>query len=740
MMDGMGETAAIPQNGSSREQVDAVSLQPDTLSLALQHFVALTAQAVSLDAMLAGLPLKDGLLTPFLLQRALQQQGYKTSLEKRGLGRLLNINLPAILFISDADAIIAKKRVGKNFIAFDPQTGSEFEISQKELNENYSGSCLLARRSAETLANPDVSMRLEKGHWFWSAVGKLWNTYAYVIVAATIINLIALASPLFVMNVYDRVLPNKAIPTLWVLASGVIMALVFDYLLKLLRGKLIDSAGRRADILLSSRIYGHVLGIKLEQKPATTGSFASQLREFESVREFFTSSTIASATDMAFFALFLFVIFMVGGLLAVIPAVAAVVLIIAGLLYQFPLRRAAHKHSAESSQRHAVLVETIAALETVKLVRAENHLLGVWEGLSALTAKTVEKVREINASLSNFASFVQQLVSVLMVVAGAYLFKEGQISMGAIVACTMLSGKAVAPLGQFAMVLARLQQSLSSLQLLNKVMALDNEQQSKGTFISAPIVNTDLQFQNVVFGYPNSPHAVLTGFNLMIKPGEKVGIIGRIGSGKTTIGRLITKLYEPREGAVMIGGIDIRQYHPHEVRRVVGLLGQEVELFHGTLRSNIMLAAPRGTDAQLMAACKLAGLEDFVKRHPSGFDMQVGERGQALSGGQRQLVALARLFIADPKILFLDEPSSAMDIQSERVLIDQLRRAMRPDQTVIVSTHRYSMLELVDRLIVLSSGRVAADGPKEAVLEALRKQSAGTTVVPAPTVANSRGK
>jgi ATP-binding cassette, subfamily C, bacterial LapB len=740
MKNGSGDTAASLQDGISREQVDAASRQPDTLALALQHFVNLTAQTISLDTMLAGLPLKDGLLTPTLLQRALQQQGYKTSIEKRSLSRLVNINLPAILFISDTDAIIAKKRVGKNFIAFDPQTGSEFEVSLKELSENYSGSCLLARRTAETAAGSDVAMRLEKGHWFWSAVRKLWNTYFYVIIAATIINLIALAAPLFTMNVYDRVLPNKAIPTLWVLASGIIIALVFDYVLKLLRGKLIDSAGRRADILLSSRIYGQVLGIKLEKKPPTTGSFASQLREFESVREFFTSSTIASATDMAFFALFLFVIYMVGGVLAVIPAVAAIVLLLAGLLYQFPLRKAANKHSAESAQRHAVLVETISALETVKLVRAENHLLGVWEGLSALTAKTVEKVREINASLSNFASFVQQLVSVLIVVAGAYLFKEGQISMGAIVACSMLSGKAVAPLGQFAMVLARLQQSLSSLQMLNKVMAMDNEQHSKGTFISTPIEKTDIQFQNVAFAYPNSPNPVLAGFNLTIKPGEKVGIIGKIGSGKTTIGRLLTKLYEPREGAVMIGGIDIRQYHPHEVRRVVGLLGQEVELFHGTLRSNILLAAPRSTDTQLIAACKLAGLDEFVKRHPSGYDMQVGERGQALSGGQRQLVALARLFIADPKILFLDEPSSAMDIQSERVLIDQLRRAMKPDQTVIVSTHRYSMLELVDRLIVLSSGRVAADGPKDAVMEALRKQAGGATATPAVAAVNAPGK
>lgn len=712
--------SAKPVDGIGAELADVERRDP--LANCLSAFVSITHRAMSMDSVVSGLPLKNGLLTPALMQRALERLDYKTQITRTAVGRLQNIFLPAILFMGEDDAVIALHRKGNKLKVFDPHTNTEFETTVKELAEGYNGVCMLARRSAASDSSFEFEKSGRSGHWFWSAIGRLSHTYFYVIMAASLINILALASSLFTMNVYDRVLPNKALPTLWVLAVGMFIALGFDYLLKLLRSRLIETAGRRADVLLSSRIYSHVLSIKLNQRPATTGSFASHLKEFENVREFFTSSTIGSFTDMAFFALFIFVIYFIGGVMAVVPAIAAVILIVAGFIYQFPLRRISKQHSAETAQRHSLLVESIAALETVKLIRAEGHLQNIWEGLTGLTAKTVEKVRQINSSLANFSSLVQQLVSVFSIMLGAYLFRDGLISTGAIVACVMLSSRAVSPLGQFAMVLARSQQSLSSLATLNKIMTMESETHSSQSFVSKPIDETTIQFQNVTFAYPGSPNPVLANFNLVIRPGEKVGIVGKIGSGKTTIGRLITKLFEPSEGAVLVGGVDTRQYHPHEVRRVIGLLSQETELFYGTLRSNILMAAPRATDEQIIKVCRMTGVDEFVKRHSSGYDMQVGERGQALSGGQRQSVALARMLIAEPKVMFLDEPSSAMDLQSERQLIDQLRKSMRPDQTVIVSTHRYSMLDLVDRLIVLNNGKVAADGPKEAVLDALRKQ------------------
>lgn len=695
----------------------------DALAATLSSFIALTDRPTSLAALLAGLPLEDGRLTPVLMQRAMIRAGYNASLARRPLSRITNLVLPAILFMGEGDACILVSRKDGRYEIVDPLSGGTHSVSRQDIEADYTGLTLFARRRPDALGiEADVS-REAGGHWFWSAVRLLWPTYIFVFLAAALINIIALASPLFVMNVYDRVLPNKAIPTLWVLALGIGLALVFDYLLKGLRSWLIDTAGRRADVLLASRIYAHVLSIEMGQKPRTTGSFASQLKEFESVREFFTSSTIASIADMFFFGIFLLVIYLIGGVIVAVPVAAAVILILAGLIYQIPLRRAAERHAAETAQRHSLLVETIAGLETVKSIRSEGYLQRKWEGLVGLTSRTVERVRRLNTSLANFTSLIQQLVSVAVVIVGAYLFQEGQMSTGAIIASVMLASRAVAPLGQFAMTLARSQQSLASLKALNDVMSMPSERSAGRTFISEPISNCEIQFQNVVFAYPGSAAPAINGISLNIRPGEKVGIIGKIGSGKTTIGRLLMKLYEPQQGAILIGGVDMRQYHPHEIRRVVGLLGQDTELFHGTVRSNILMANPKATDEQMLAAARLAGVDDFVRRHPAGYEMPVGERGLALSGGQRQSIALARLLVAEPQVIFLDEPSSAMDLASERQMIEQLRRSLRPDQTVIVSTHRYSMLDLVDRLIVINNGKIAADGPKEQVLDALRKQT-----------------
>lgn len=694
----------------------------DPLALCLAAYIELTDRPVSISALLSGLPLELGMLTPFLMQRALEKAGYGSRIVKRKISQILTINFPVILFMGGRDACILLERKNKRCRILDPVTGEELWVTDKDIGRDYAGVCLLARRGAgQDLAATENSER-RQGHWFWSVVRKLWPTYFIVVIGAAFINLIALASPLFTMNVYDRVLPNKALPTLWVLAIGMTIALVFDVLLKTLRSWLIDSAGRRADVLLASQIYEHVLGIEMSGKPPTTGSFASHLKEFESVREFFTSTTIATFTDMVFFGIFLFVIYQVGGIMVAVPAVAAVLLIVLGLVFQYPLRRAAERNSAETAQRHSLLVESISSLETIKTIRAESHLQRIWEGLVGLTADTVERVRQLNATLANISSLVQQLVTVGVIVVGAYLFDTGTISTGAIIASVMLASRAVSPLGQFAMVLARSQQSLVSLRAIDKIMAMPVEKPTGKKFISDPIGICNIQFQNVSLTYPGSGVPALNGFNLQIKPGEKVGIIGKIGSGKTTVGRILSKLYEPQEGAVLIDGVDMRQLHPHEVRRVIGLLGQDTELFHGTVRSNILMANPRATDDAILKACRLAGVEDFIKRHPKGFDMMVGERGQALSGGQRQSVALARLLINEPQVIFLDEPSSAMDLASERMLIEQLRRSLLPTQTVIVSTHRYSMLDIVDRLVVLANGKVAADGPKDQVMEALRKQ------------------
>lgn len=710
--------------------LDRLTSDNDPLTRAVQALVSLRGRAVSADVLTGGLPLVNGRLTPELALRALGRVGFSAKLVRRELSDLPPLLLPVILLMEDDDCCILLRQDPRGCQIYDPLTGTTAHIPASELAEGYTGYAILARQFTTVDENLDTLSSEAGDHWFWGSIQKLWKTYVLVAFTAGLISVIALASPLFVMNVYDRVLPNKAIPTMWVLVIGMGIALLFDLILRTLRAWLIDSTGRRADVLLASRIFSHVLSIQMSSKPPTTGSFASHLRDFESVREFFTSNTIATLTDMLFFILFLVVIQQIGGPIAYVPAVAALIIIGLGLLFQIPLRRAAERNAAEAAQRHSLLVETIAALETIKVVRAESHLQGLWEKLVGSTSRTVERVRQLTSTLTHISSAIQQMVSVAVIIVGVYLFQEGNISMGAIIASVMLASRCVAPLGQFAIVLARSQQSFSSLRALDKIMQMPSERPPGKSFLAQPITNCTIQFQNVVFAYPNSGVPAINDFTLTIRPGEKVGIIGKIGSGKTTIGRLLVKLYEPQKGSILIDGIDMGQYHPHQVRRAIGLLGQDAELFHGSIRSNITMGKAGAADSELVAAARLAGVEEFVRRYPAGYDTNVGERGSALSGGQRQAVALARVLIGDPQVIYLDEPSSAMDLASERQLIDQLRKALRPDQTVIVSTHRYSMLELIDRLVVIANGKVAADGPKEDVLEALRQQSAqGRSVI-----------
>lgn len=733
-IDGGSDVAGATLDASTSAALDRLASGNDPLTRAIQALASLRGHAVSADVLIAGLPLANGKLTPELALRALGRIGFSAKLVRRKLADLPQILLPVILLMEDEDSCILLRQDKHSCQIYDPLTGTTAEISADALAESYTGYAILGRQFSTVDENLDTLSTEAGEHWFWGAIRKLWKTYVLVAFAAAMISVIALASPLFVMNVYDRVLPNKAIPTMWVLVIGMGLALLFDLILRSLRAWLIDSTGRRADVLLASRIFAHVLSIQLGAKPPTTGSFASHLRDFESVREFFTSNTIATLTDMLFFILFLLVIFHIGGPIAYVPAVAAVLIIGLGLVFQIPLRRAAERNANESAQRHSLLVETIAALETIKVVRAESHLQASWEKLVGSTSRTVERVRQLTSTLTHVSSAIQQIVSVAVIIVGVYMFQEGEISMGAIIASVMLASRCVAPLGQFAIVLARSQQSFSSLRALDKIMQMPSERPAGKNFLAQPINNCTIQFQNVGFAYPGSSTPALNELTLTIRPGEKVGIIGKIGSGKTTIGRLMVKLYEPQKGAILVDGIDMGQYHPHQIRRAVGLLGQDAELFHGTIRSNIIMGKPGATDSELVAAARLAGVEEFVRRYPTGFDTMVGERGSALSGGQRQAVALARVLIADPQVIFLDEPSSAMDLASERVLIDQLRKALRPDQTVVVSTHRYSMLELVDRLIVIANGKVAADGPKEDVLEALRQQTAPSR----PAIARQR--
>lgn len=636
-------------------------------------------------------------------------------------------DLPAIIFRTNMApiALLAEAPEVNGYLTA-PQSDGRTAIARAELlgqqfdaGVSYSISYL---NDAEDM-NVGLAQKIERRHWLTGTLGDFWRSYYRVALAAAFINLIALASPIFTMNVYDRILPNKAIATLWVLAIGVATAMVFDFLLKTARAALIDHAGRKADLRISYLLFEKVLNTSLAARPASTGEYANRVTQYEFVREFFTSNTISTFIDTVFVLIFLLVIYAIAGWLAIIPAFAFLISIVVGLVAQRRMGKYIAASMNEASQRQSLLVESISTVETIKSLQAEPYLLRRWREHSKNAANTSEQIKRLSATTANTMQLVQQLVTVTLVVAGAYSFSEGKVSTGGIIASVMLAGRAVAPLGQIAITLSRFRQAMLSLKVLNAIMDQPEDRPDTVGFVNRPIRAGAMTFRNVGFAYPGSDTEVLSGLTFSVKPGERIGVIGRIGSGKTTLGRLIGRLFLPTSGEFLIDGIDVRQYHPSEVRAAVGIVAQAGDLFSGTVKDNLLMARPDATDEEIIEAARAAGVDDFVSRHPRGYDLNVGERGTNLSGGQRQAVAIARLLLTKPKIVFMDEPSGSMDLASERQLIKQLKQAFDSQTTLIVSTHRYSMLEIVDRLIVIDQGRIVADGSKEDVIKALQKAS-----------------
>lgn len=735
--DTVAPTRRQPAQPESATGADHAASPPekggDLLLTCLQTLAAHYERPASLTVLTAGLPLNGGALTMPLFERAAARIGLEARHLSRPLSELNALQLPALVFLeSGAPVLLLRVSADRTATVFLPEIDGTQTIPLTRLEKLARGDIVLVKPVYKLGEQQGRAYgTLTEGHWFWSSVRKFWRSWLQVMLAGAAINVLALGVPLFIMNVYDRVLPNKAMSTLWVLAAGLILALIFDFLLKIARAHVIDHTGRKLDVALSSRLFEKILSTKLSHRPATTGAFANRIASYESIREFFTSNTIALFVDMVFVGLFLIVIAHLAGWLVAIPLLAVAAVLLAGFVIQHLIGRHVRRAQEESALRHSILVESVGSIETLKSLRAEGHMLRKWENFARNASGTAQRVKFYSALGFNFSAWAQQMVTLFVVVGGVYRFAEGEMSMGAIIATVILSGRTVAPLGALALTLARARQAWQTLTDLNAVMDLPDEQVSSSGFLHRQIERGKVTFRKVEFAYPGSPVKVLDRFDLSIEPGERVGIIGKVGSGKTTIGRLLTGLYLPDAGEILIDDVDMRQYHPHEVRRAVSLIVQEADLFFGTVKENIAIANPLAGDAAIIEAARNAGVDEFVSRHPLGYDMPVGERGTLLSGGQRQAVALARALLADPQILFLDEPSSFMDLATERQLIARLKKLITPDQTLMVTTHRNAMLELVDRLVVLEGGRVAADGPKEKVIAALtgRARPAGPRAV-----------
>ncbi|WP_114765491.1 type I secretion system permease/ATPase [Vibrio rhodolitus] len=677
--------------------------------------------ANSPEALINGLPLSEGKLTPFLFPRSAERAGLVAKENRAELSSISQLVLPVVLLLKGGDACVLNS-INPESNEAEIVTGESglvpISIPVEELKQLYSGRYFLVKKQFRYDERSPEVLKTKEGHWFWSTIWQSRSIYRDVLIASILINLFAIAAPMFTRLVYDKVVPNLAFETLWVLASGIFVIFLFDLVLKLMRSYFIDVAGKKSDILISSKLFSKVLGIRMESRPPSVGAFARHLQEFESIREFFTSATIGSLIDLPFAILFLVLIWLMAGHLVFVPIAGVVILIVYSLLIQGPLRRAIEEGSRLASQKYANLIESLAGLETVKLFGAQSQFQFRWEEAVAHMANWNIKSRRITDSIQNTAGFVQQASNVGMIIFGVYLIADGNLTMGGLIAATMLSGRAIGPMVQLSVLSARYNQAKSSMTIIEQVMAMPDEQEEGKRYIHRPIVHGKIELDNVTFHYPDSPIASIRNLSLTINPGEKVAIIGRIGSGKTTLERLVLGLYKPTEGHVRIDDTDIDQLHHIDIRRNIGCVPQDYHLFYGSIRDNITLGRPLADDRDVMDAANRAGVTVFTQQDPAGLERQVGEGGQLLSGGQRQAVSIARAILGRPPVLLMDEPTSAMDNRSEMHIKQQLSQ-LKKNETLILITHKTSMLDVVDRIVVMEKGAIIADGPKAEVLSNL---------------------
>ena len=709
--------------------VDPRQLHDDPLLDGLLILARLHGRNPSRASLSAGLPLADQHLTAELLPRAAARAGLQARILRRPLESISALNLPVLLLLRDGRSAVLRQwdEQGRALILPSETAGGEQWVEREQLAVEYSGQALFARprHELEELRTPLVP-RVQS--WFRDPIKLSRGLYTDAILASLLINLLGLMVPLFVMQTYDRVVPNQALSTLWVLTIGLLLGTLFELLLRVLRFRLLDVAGKKTDVVLSATLFERITGMMMKARPASIGGFAQSIHDFQGLREFLTAVTLTSLIDLPFALLMMLVIGLLGGWLVVIPLLAFPFTAIFALLVQRRLRDTVQRSLALGAERQALLIETLSGLETLKSCGAESERQHQWESTHGALTRLDGHARTLSAIALNGTLFLQQLAGVAMIVAGVYSIIAGNLSVGALVACYMLNGRIMAPLGQIASLITRHQQAQLTMKSTDALMTLPQERDSQQRPLEHARLQGAIELRQVAFSYPGQSTPALQDINLRVAPGEKIAIIGRSGSGKSTLARLLMGFYAPSEGQILFDGLDQRQIDVADLRHQIGYVAHDLPLLSGTLRSNLTLGARYVSDERLLEVAELTGVSELARQHPQGFERPVGERGQLLSGGQRQAVLLGRALMLDPPILVLDEPTSSMDNSSEEVLRSRLSDWNR-NKTLLLITHRTAMLSLVDRLIVLDGGKIVADGPKETVIEALRKGRVGPASV-----------
>ena len=710
-----------------------VRYNDDDLLLALSYVCKHYDRQVSTSSLIAGLPVQNNILTPDLFVRAAVRAGLSSKIIRKNLDQIHSMTLPCILLLKGNKACIATEFNQKEeiFTIVIPESGEgEIKIGLAELKEIYDGNAIFIKPMYKYDKRSSNTPMPQSKYWLSSTLMKFWPIYFQVAIAAVLINFFTISTALFAMNVYDRVVPNNAFDTLIVLTIGIGIVYLFDFILKNLRVYFIDIAGKNADIILSSRIFEHILNIRNSHIPTSAGTFANEIREYETIREFFSSSTLTVLIDLPFLVISLFIIHYISPSLAIVPLMFIPFIIAVSYVIQIPLKSWVEKGFKESNQRHSMLIETINGLDTIKTCNAEGQIQQQWESFVSHASESNRKTKYISTLASNVAYIIQQVSYVAIIVVGVSLITDKQLTMGAMIGCTMLNGRLLAPVTQMVGTLTKIKHIFTSIEALDKILALPVERSESGvqSFIQKDSFEGDIAFQNVVFKYPEQENSCIKGVDLKINKGEKVVLTGKMGSGKSTIQKLILGLYQAEDGLVLVDNVDVKQIDPHDLRAQIGYVSQSIYLFHGSVRSNILFGTHGLDEEVFLNAASMAGVTDFVNLHPHGFDMPILEGGVNLSGGQKQSIAIARAIIKNPAIYLFDEPFSNMDIPTASSIINRLFPAIG-DKTVIMITHKPNYMQLFPRMVIIQNGSVGFDGPsKEGLNKFLGNQTGGGNV------------
>jgi ATP-binding cassette subfamily C protein LapB len=702
----------------------------DPLLQCLVLFTQLYHKPFTAEALMAGLPSAPwgGALRLYSLKsskgmfsRAASRAGLKSTLVNRKISDISVLQLPMILLLENShacilDSISSDRKTCK--IILPAEEAIEETIPMEMLEQEYTGFAFMIKKPFVYSENDSLTLNVKHKHWFWDTVKLSKNIYRDVIYATVLINIFVLVSPLFTMSVYDRVVPNNATETLWVFSIGVLVIYILDTFIKFSRAMLLESAGKKSDIIMSSMIFEKVLDLKMASHPKSVGSFASTLKDFDSIRSFLTNATMTALVDLPFAILFLLVIGFIGGWIVVVPMIMMLLILGYALFMRTTLRESIESTHQASAAKSSILIEALQNIETLKTLGATGQVQWAWEEATGEIAQKSLKSRLISNSISTVTGFLTQLTTVIAVIIGVYMIGEHQLTMGGLIAVIMLAGRTVAPMGQAAALIANYSDAKSAYDAIERIISQPSERPHGKKFITRPELKGEIEFKDVSFAYDESDHSALKNVSFTIKSGEKVAIIGRIGSGKSTISKLLLHLYEPTEGTILLDGIDIKQIDPADLRKNIAYVSQDIALFKGNVKDNIAYRCTRASDEQMIRAAVISGADEFIRKHPKGYEMPIGERGMGLSGGQRQSIGIARALLFESPIIIMDEPTNAMDQLSENRLIANLKTYLE-DKTAILITQKNTILPLVDRIIVMNEGKIYLDGSRDDVIAKL---------------------